>query len=51
MADERNQVEESRKQFLEEFMKIKFLIESVGYSKKLNDKAGLISSIRRIIGL
>lgn len=51
MEDDKKQVEQSRKQFLDEFVKIKFLIETGGKPKKLNDKAGFINSIRRILGL
>lgn len=51
MADEDSQVKQSRKLFLEEFVKIKVLIETGGKPKKLNDKAGFLNSIRRILGL
>lgn len=51
MADDKNQVEQCRKQFLEEFVKIKFLIETGAEPKKSIDKAGFISSIRRVLGL
>lgn len=51
MADEENQVKQSRKLFLEEFVKIKVLIETGGKPKNLNDKTGFLHSIRRILGL
>lgn len=51
MEDNKKQVEQTRKQFLEEFVKIKVLLETRGKSNKLNDKSGFINSIRRILGL
>lgn len=50
MADEKSQLEQARQQFLNEFVKVKFLIETGGQTKKLNDKAGFLNSIRRILG-
>lgn len=51
MADDENQLKQSRKAFLEEFVKIKVLIETGGKPKKISDKAGFLNSIRRILGL
>jgi hypothetical protein len=51
MADEEQQVERARKDFFDEFVKIKFLLETGGKTKKLNDKLGFINSIRRVLGL
>lgn len=50
MADEETQLKQNRKLFLEEFVKIKVLIETGGKAKTLNDKAGFLNSIRRILG-
>ncbi len=50
MEDDKKQVEQARKQFLDEFVKIKFIIETKGRPKSV-DKGTFIGSIRRILGL
>ncbi len=51
MEGEIKQLEQNRKLFMEEFVKIKVLLETRGKQNKLNDKSGFINSIRRILRL
>ncbi len=50
MEEDKKQLEQARKQFLDEFVKVKFIIEAAGKPKSV-DRGTFLGSIRRILGL